>query len=213
MLQLTGNSRLAEEPPGGWRIAWAAIGQQFDGDFTVEDGVAGAVDYAHAPVAERLDQLVARRTGGTSGSSRRRPPRAARRCVSGLRPRHPHPRFSSGRLRLSKAIRLNNTREPTRFPPDTQDCRIAVVLGPRHSGTVPHAPDRPSFAASRRATYLESVGLEMPTALQIRGITARIVSRGGHLGWLNSESIAVSAASPLRLRACKRPAFGSPCAE
>jgi hypothetical protein len=64
MLQLSGDACLAEEALGRERIGWVALGQQLDGDIAVEGDIAGAIDDAHAVVADLVDQLVAGRTGG-----------------------------------------------------------------------------------------------------------------------------------------------------
>ena len=67
MLQLAGDARLAEEALGGWRIGRVALGQQLDGDVAIEGDVAGAVDDAHAAVADLVKQLVARRAERRDG--------------------------------------------------------------------------------------------------------------------------------------------------
>ena len=64
VLQLAGDPRLAEEALGGYRIGRVALGQQLDGDIAIEGGVAGAIDDAHAAVADLVEQFVARRAGG-----------------------------------------------------------------------------------------------------------------------------------------------------
>ena len=63
MLQLAGDTRLAEEALGGRRVCGEMIGQQLDGDVAVQGPVAGAVDDAHAAVADLVDQLVAGQAG------------------------------------------------------------------------------------------------------------------------------------------------------
>ena len=52
VLQLAGDPCLAEEALGRYRIGRVALGEQLDGDIAIEGGVAGAVDDAHAAVAD-----------------------------------------------------------------------------------------------------------------------------------------------------------------
>ena len=52
MLQLPGDARLAEEALGGRRVCRVTFGQQLDGDIAIEGSVAGAIDDAHAAVAD-----------------------------------------------------------------------------------------------------------------------------------------------------------------
>src|SRR5262249_8925651 len=66
VLQLAGDARLAEEALGRDRIGWVALGQQLDGDVAIKGGIAGAMDDTHAPVADLVEQLVARRICGRS---------------------------------------------------------------------------------------------------------------------------------------------------
>ena len=40
------------------RIALELVGEEFQGDFTFEDAIAGQVDLAHAPLPEELDEFV-----------------------------------------------------------------------------------------------------------------------------------------------------------
>ena len=70
MLQLAGDPRLAEEALSGRRVGRVTLGQQLDGDIAVEGGVAGTINDAHAAVADLVDQLGARRTGGRGGRFR-----------------------------------------------------------------------------------------------------------------------------------------------
>ena len=67
MLQLAGDPRLAEEALSGRRVCRVTLGQQLDGNVAIKSGIAGAVDDAHAAVADLVDQLVAGRTGGRGG--------------------------------------------------------------------------------------------------------------------------------------------------
>ena len=50
--------RLALEPRETLRISGCFGGQDLQGDIAFEPGVAGAVDLAHAPLAEQIDDLV-----------------------------------------------------------------------------------------------------------------------------------------------------------
>ena len=52
---------------GRYRIGRVAFGQQLDGDIAIEGGVAGAVDDAHAAVADLVEEFVARRAEAGDG--------------------------------------------------------------------------------------------------------------------------------------------------
>ena len=55
VLQLASDPRLTEEALGRYRIGCVSLGQQLDGDVAIQGGVAGAIDNAHAPVANLLE--------------------------------------------------------------------------------------------------------------------------------------------------------------
>ena len=122
----------------GGESSGVALGQQLDGDVAVEGGVAGAVDNAHAAVADRLDQLVARRTGGRSArlDDGRRGRRGGACQVFG----HGIPFRGSpvARLGLIQTATGQYNRKPTGFLPGTQDCRIAVLLPVSHFCIIGH---------------------------------------------------------------------------
>src|SRR5262249_3472298 len=66
VLQLAGDTCLAEEALGGRRGGRETIGQQLYGDVAVEGGIARAIDDAHAAVADLVEQFVALRAGWRS---------------------------------------------------------------------------------------------------------------------------------------------------
>ena len=58
MIQRRQRLRFSCEPSEAFRVVREGLGQHFDRDVTVEPGVAGAVDLAHAACAEEREDLI-----------------------------------------------------------------------------------------------------------------------------------------------------------